>query len=115
MSARTLSNTRVIVAGAGMAGLTAARALEARGADVVLIEARGRVGGRVHTWRRGFHGRQHAEAGADIIDANQRALRKLADDLKLRTTTIFKNGFGYYGRIAAGSSTFNSSRATGRK
>ena len=97
MSARTLSNTRVIVAGAGMAGLTAARELEARGADVILIEARSRVGGRVQTWRRGFHGRQHAEAGADILDGGQRALRKLAGDLKLDTTTIFKNGFGYYG------------------
>jgi monoamine oxidase len=97
MSVGTLSGKRVIVAGAGMAGLTAARALEARGAEVTLIEARGRVGGRVHTWRRGFHGRQHAEAGADIIDVGQRAFRKLAGDLHLETATIFKNGFGYYG------------------
>ncbi|MFB9238217.1 flavin monoamine oxidase family protein [Plantactinospora siamensis] len=37
---------RVVVAGAGLAGLTAAAALTARGAEVVVLEARDRVGGR---------------------------------------------------------------------
>jgi monoamine oxidase len=39
---------KVIVAGAGLAGLTAATALLARGVDVVVLEARERVGGRTH-------------------------------------------------------------------
>lgn len=42
---------RVLVIGAGMAGLAAAKALRAAGAEVVVIEARDRIGGRVHTSR----------------------------------------------------------------
>lgn len=45
------SGTRVIVIGAGMAGLAAARELAARGNDVVVLESRHRVGGRVATDR----------------------------------------------------------------
>ena len=37
----------VVVVGAGLAGLAAARSLQASGSDVVVIEARDRVGGRV--------------------------------------------------------------------
>lgn len=41
--------TRVVVVGAGMAGLTAAHALDAAGHEVVVLEARDRIGGRIHT------------------------------------------------------------------
>ena len=40
---------RVIVIGAGIAGLSAARDLTAAGATVIVLEARDRIGGRVHT------------------------------------------------------------------
>ena len=39
--------TSVLIAGAGMAGLAAARALEDRGIRVTVVDARDRVGGRV--------------------------------------------------------------------
>ena len=40
---------RVIVVGAGIAGLTVANALTAAGVDCVVVEARDRIGGRLHT------------------------------------------------------------------
>ena len=40
---------RVVVAGAGAAGLAAARQLQLLGHSVCVIEARERIGGRVHT------------------------------------------------------------------
>jgi len=42
---------RVIVVGAGLAGLMAARHLAASGADVTVLEARDRIGGRIWTSR----------------------------------------------------------------
>lgn len=46
-----VSGRRVVVVGAGMAGLGAATELVRRGADVIVVEARDRVGGRVRTDR----------------------------------------------------------------
>jgi monoamine oxidase len=41
--------TRVIVIGAGVSGLVAARALQLAGIDVAVVEGRDRIGGRTHT------------------------------------------------------------------
>ena len=40
---------RIVVVGAGLAGLAAASALARKGLEVEVIEARTRVGGRLHT------------------------------------------------------------------
>lgn len=97
MKRGSLSGSRVIVAGAGLAGLTAARDLERDGASVILLEARDRLGGRVLTVRDGFHGRQHAEAGADLIEGAQTSVLDLASELGLKTARILRRGWGFYG------------------
>src|SRR4051794_19589484 len=65
---------RVIVVGAGLAGLTAAYELRRAGLDVLVLEARDRVGGRVWTIRAPFSGGQHAEAGGEFIDTGHHAV-----------------------------------------
>src|SRR5207245_807126 len=67
----SLRGVSVLVAGAGLAGLAAARDLLTRGAEVTVVDARDRVGGRVLTVREGFAERQHAEIGGDMIDQAQ--------------------------------------------
>jgi monoamine oxidase len=91
----TLAGASVLVAGAGLAGLSAARDLTAMGADVTVVDARDRVGGRVWTIRDGFAERQHAEAGGDMIDEEQREIRELAGELGLKLTRILRGGFAY--------------------
>ena len=102
MPSRDLKGVSVIVAGAGLAGLSAARELEARGAAVTLVEARGRVGGRVWTLRDQFANRQHAEGGADLIEQEQEHVHALAKALGLETVRILGSGFGFYGPDARG-------------
>lgn len=92
-----MAGVRVIVCGAGLAGLSAARDLEADGAEVTILEARDRVGGRVHTVRRGFAGGQHAEGGADLIEGEQSHVLDLAKAVGLRAVRILRQGFGFYG------------------
>jgi monoamine oxidase len=55
---------KVIVLGAGLAGLTAAWELVQAGHEVIVVEARNRPGGRVLTLREGFTPGLTAEAGA---------------------------------------------------
>ena len=98
----SLAGATVLVAGAGLAGLAAARDLVAMGASVLVADARDRVGGRVHTVRDGFAEGQHAEAGGDMIDEAQHEIRALAGELGLTLTRILRGGFGFVRLDASG-------------
>ena len=60
---------RVVVVGAGLAGLRATEVLQAAGCDVMLIEGGHRPGGRVRSIRSPFIAGQVAESGAEWIDS----------------------------------------------
>lgn len=77
---------RVVVVGAGLAGLVAAWDLQAHDVEVVVLEAAGRAGGRVRTVGDRFVEGQHGELGAEFVDANDHATLDLLADLALDVT-----------------------------
>lgn len=57
----------VIIAGAGLAGLSAAYELAKKGFEVTLIEGRDRIGGRVFTLREPFSDGLQVESGGELL------------------------------------------------
>ena len=84
----------MLVVGGGLAGLTAARGLIDRGADVHLLEARTRLGGRVWTVRDGGFDDIPLEAGGEFIDGEHQEIRTLCADCGLTLQHILREGFG---------------------
>jgi monoamine oxidase len=83
-----LASLRVIVVGAGLAGLAAAWQLARAGADVTVLEARQAPGGRVRTLRAPFADGLYAEAGACLIPDGHHLVRRQAEELGLRLVAI---------------------------
>jgi monoamine oxidase len=81
----------VVVVGAGLAGLSAARALRAAGSSVVVLEARDRVGGRVHGRLLG-DGTTNVEVGGQWIGPGQHRMLRLTDELGLETFPTYCDG-----------------------
>lgn len=73
----------VVVVGAGLAGLSAARALTAAGREVAVLEARDRVGGR--TLNQDIGGGEIVEAGGQWVGPTQDRVNALIAELGLRT------------------------------
>jgi monoamine oxidase len=83
-AAREVGASRVVVVGAGFAGLGAARTLHDLGVSVMVLEARDRIGGRVHTVSLGSDA--VADAGAAWLQQGPtNSLGRLADRLGLAT------------------------------
>jgi monoamine oxidase len=74
----------VAIVGGGLAGLRCADVLVERGLDVVVLEARDRVGGRVFSHH--FSDGQTCERGAEFIDSNHAEVLALVDRLGLALT-----------------------------
>src|SRR3990172_5920132 len=66
---QSTERARVLVVGAGLAGLAAAYELQKAGFGVTVLEARSRPGGRVRTYRDPFADGLYAEMGAEYVDA----------------------------------------------
>src|SRR5437867_4406463 len=80
----------VIVVGAGLAGLTAAREIVKAGRSVIVLEARDRVGGRVLTHSLG--GSDYAELGGMFIGPTQDHIQALADGVGVGTFPTYNTG-----------------------
>ena len=79
----------VVVIGAGLAGLTAARELTRRGLDVVVLEGHDRVGGRTFS---GTLAGVPIDRGASFVGPTQDAVLALAAELGCPTTPTYHDG-----------------------
>ncbi|POY35573.1 hypothetical protein C3K47_14345 [Solitalea longa] len=74
---------RVVILGAGLAGLTAAHELQKAGVDYIILEANERFGGRIFT--KSINGAP-IDLGGEWIGFSHFALRNLCDELNLKLT-----------------------------
>ena len=86
----------VVVVGAGLAGLTTARALRKKGHSVVVLEARDRVGGR--TWTKQVKG-VPVDVGGQWIGPQQKRIAALAEGVGVKTFPTYNKGLNVYDRL----------------
>ena len=79
---------RVVIVGAGLAGMTAAYRLNQAGVRAQVFEARDRVGGRCWS-ARDFEGGQVAEHGGEFIDTRHVHMRVLVEELGLELDDLW--------------------------
>lgn len=85
-----MTTGRVVVVGAGLAGLCAARVLVDAGVDVTVVEARDRVGGRTERGTTGDG--TPIELGGQWIGPTQNRMYELVDELGLATFPTYNTG-----------------------
>jgi monoamine oxidase len=94
------ASPRVVIVGAGTAGLTCAYRLQRSGIIARVIEASTRVGGRMFSLRNFFPDNQLTELGGEYIDTGHKELRNLAKELGLTVNDLYydngPNGHSYF-------------------
>jgi monoamine oxidase len=80
----------VVIVGAGLSGLTAARDLLDAGKSVLVLEARDRVGGKVHNQQLKHGG--VVEVGAEFVGPTQDRVLQMIKDLGLTTFRTYNEG-----------------------
>jgi monoamine oxidase len=94
--ARRAPSVDVVVIGAGLAGLTTARAVRAAGHSVVVLEARRRVGGR--NLDQSIGGGKVVELGGEWAGPGQDRVLALAKELQVSTFAAYADGDNVYYR-----------------
>ena len=76
-------DNRILVIGAGLAGLSCAYELDRAGYNVMLLEAKSHPGGRVRTYRDNFADNLYAEMGAEYVDSSDKHVKKYCEQFGL--------------------------------
>lgn len=79
---------RIVIVGAGLAGLTSAYRLKQAGINSTIYEASDRVGGRCWTRRGYFNDGQIIERGGELIDTCHQEIQDLAKELGLELDNL---------------------------
>ena len=87
--ARLAPGTRIVVVGAGLAGLTAPIGCSRPGYAAHVFEASGPDGGRCWTGRGDFADGQIYEHGGELIDTNHIEMKQLAQELGLTLDNLY--------------------------
>jgi monoamine oxidase len=90
----TARHAEVVIVGAGIAGLTAARQIARAGRSVIVLEARDRVGGRI--WNHDLGHGHISERGGTFLGPTQNHVAKLARELKVDTFPVYDRGDDVY-------------------
>ncbi len=90
----TVQHAEVVIVGAGIAGLTAARQIARAGRWVIVLEARDRVGGRI--WNHDLGHGHISERGGTFLGPTQNHVAKLARELKVDTFPVYDKGDDVY-------------------
>jgi monoamine oxidase len=88
--ARGATAPKIVVVGAGLAGLSAAYTLRNAGYAAEIHEASDRIGGRCWTLRGAFADGQIAEHGGELIDQSHSHIRQLAQGLGLKLDNLLQ-------------------------
>ncbi len=86
--ARAADSPRIVVVGAGLAGLSCAYRLKQAGYTAQVYEASDRIGGRCWSDRTSFANGQIVEHGGELIDQGHTAVRQLASQLGLKLDNL---------------------------
>jgi monoamine oxidase len=81
--------TRIVVVGAGLAGLTCAYRLQQAGYAAQVFEASNRIGGRCWTGRGDFADGQIYEHGGELIDNNHIEMKQLVQELGFSLDNLY--------------------------
>jgi monoamine oxidase len=88
--ARSAAAPKIVVVGAGLAGLNAAYTLRNAGYNAEIHEVSDRIGGRCWTLRGAFADGQIAEHGGELIDQSHGQIRKLVQQLGLKLDNLLQ-------------------------
>ncbi len=83
---------KVLIVGAGLAGLSAAYYLKKNKVPFQIFEGSQRIGGRIMTLQNFNGAAQHAELGGEQIEADQMAIQNLAKELKVKLQEFGSKG-----------------------